>query len=97
MSNKDVINRPEAKFTRRRCPQCGTGKYKRLIAAKNPNLRQCEKGHVFHLFNDGVREGPAKALPAVKSGVIPAPVREREFKLLKRNPFELRDLALLTR
>lgn len=31
------------------------------------------------------------------SGVIPVPVREREFKPLKRNPFELRDLAMVTR
>ena len=38
-----------------------------------------------------------RAPKAAKSGVIPVPCREREFKPLRRNPFAHAELALLIR
>jgi hypothetical protein len=62
-------------------------------------MRECAScKHVFDLFKDGFVEGkPQSKPPAPKSGQIaqsrtPGPERE-----LKRNPFELRDLAMITR
>lgn len=96
--DRPEVNRPERAFQRRRCPKCGCGLYKRLHQAANPNLRECDRcAHVFHLHTEGVQEGVAAKAVVEKSGVVPVPCREREFKPLRRDPFEHQRLAMTTR
>lgn len=87
--------RVERSFERRRCPHCGSGLFKQLRKTANPDLRRCERCHlVFDLYKEGVQPRPKPKKPeATKSGVKGLP-REREFKPLRRNPFELWDLAM---
>ena len=91
--------RPNAKFHRRRCPHCNAGQFQKVVKATNPNLRKCVtcKG-LFDLITEAVVpvERVSKHAPE-KSGVIPVPCREREFRPLKRDPFEFMRLAMVIR
>lgn len=90
--------RTERAFSRRRCPHCNAGAFKRLPAAvgSSPNLRKCNACHrVFDLFKD--TQKAEKPTAHTKSGVVPVPCREREWKPLVRNPFEHMRLAMVTR
>lgn len=91
--------RPNQKFHRRRCPHCNAGQFQRVVKATNPNLRKCVtcKG-LFDLYAEGVVPVEhASKHAAEKSGVIPVPCREREFRPLVRDPFAFMRLCMETR
>ena len=76
------------------CPMCYSQYVKRNGTTKAGQSYLCKMcGHWW----DRMPEVVLAIRTAGKSGVFPEPVREREWKPLRRDPFELMRLAMVTR